>query len=65
MGYFGNGDEYWGSQTDGRYGLIAGSTIGKSGGRDTIVHDYMSGAATLWVQDSTLSTGGNTSLGSN
>lgn len=65
MGYFGNGDEYWGTQTDGKYGLFAGSTIGKSGGRDTIVHDYMSGAATLWVEGSTLGVGGNTSLGSN
>ena len=51
MGYFGNGDEYWGCQPDGKYGLFSGSTIGVVGGRDTIVHDYIQNAATLWVQN--------------
>lgn len=65
MGYFGNGDEYWGCQPDGKYGLFSGSTIGVAGGRDTIVHDYMQNAATLWVQNQSMGVGGNTSLGSN
>lgn len=65
MGYWGNQDEYWGCQTDGKYGLFAGSTIGKAGGRDTIVHDFQQGAATLWTQNQTLGIGGNATLGSN
>ena len=62
MGYWGNGDEYWGCQTDGKYGLFAGSTIGKAGNRDLIVHNYLSGAATLWAQNVSMSVGGNTSI---
>ena len=65
MGYYGNQDEYWGCQTDGKYGLFAGSTIGAAGGRDTIVHDFQQGAATLWTQNQTLGIGGNATLGSN
>lgn len=53
MGYGGNGAEYWGCQTDGKYGLFAGSTIGVAGGRDTIVHDY-TGSNSLWVQNQTM-----------
>lgn len=65
MGYWGSGDEYWGCQTDGKYGLFAGSTIGIAGGRDTIVHDYQSGAASLWVQNQTWDIGGSANIGSN
>jgi hypothetical protein len=65
MGYFGNGDEYWGCQTDGKYGLFAGSTIGKAGNRDTIVHDYQRNTATIWVQNQIMSVGGGTEIGSN
>ena len=65
MGYWGSGDEYWGCQTDGKYGLFAGQTIGVAGGRDTIVHDYQSGAASLWVQNQTHTVDGTTNIGSN
>lgn len=65
MGYQGSKDEYWGCQTDGKYGLFAGSTIGVAGGRDTIVHDFQQGAATLWVQNQTYNIGGHATLGSN
>lgn len=65
MGYWGSQDEYWGCQTDGKYGLLAGSTIGVAGGRDTIVHDFQQGAATLWTQNQTFGIGGNATLGSN
>lgn len=65
MGYWGSQDEYWGCQTDGKYGLFAGSTIGVAGGRDTIVHDFQQGAATLWVQNQTYNIGGHATLGSN
>lgn len=64
MGYYGNGDEYWGVQTNGRYGVTSGN-VGYAGKRHTIVHNYMSGAATLQVQNDTIGVGGNTSLGSN
>ena len=65
MGYYGNGDEYWGVQTDGKYGLFAGSTIGTAGKRDIVVHDYQLNAATLWAQNQTMGCGGTTSIGSN
>ena len=60
MGYGGNGSEYWGCQTDGKYGLFAGSTIGTAGKRDTIVHDY-TGSNSLWVQNQQM-TIANTSI---
>ena len=52
MGYGPNQDEYWGVQTDSKYGLFAGSTRGNAGNRDTIVHDYVE--KTLWVENEIL-----------
>jgi hypothetical protein len=62
MGYGPNGDEYWGCQINGKYGLFDSSTIGRAGNRDTVVHDYQSGAATLWVENQTHGIGGTTSI---
>ena len=57
MGYGGNGSEYWGSQTNGMYGLATWSYMNvASGGRDTIVHDY-TGSDSLWVKNTTLGMG--------
>jgi hypothetical protein len=52
MGYGGNGDEYWGCQVNGRYGLFADPVIGYAGKRDTVVHDALT--TSLWVQNQTL-----------
>lgn len=52
MGYGGASDEYWGCQTDGKYGLFAGNTRGTAGDRDLIVHDGNS--KLLWVENETL-----------
>ena len=52
MGYGPNQDEYWGVQTDSKYGLFAGSTRGNAGNRDIIVHDY--NEKTLWVENEIL-----------
>lgn len=65
MGYYGSGDEYWGCQTDGTYGLFEGQMSVKAGKRDTVVHDYIGTGSSLWVQNSTHSLGGGTDLGTN
>jgi len=56
MGYGGSAAEYWGSQTDGKYGLFAGSTIETSGDRDYIIHNYGEGGTyTLTIDGTSMS----------
>lgn len=40
MGYGPSGNEYWGVQVNGKYGLFEASAQGQAGNRDFIVHDY-------------------------
>ena len=43
MGYGGNGGEYWGLQTNNKYGVSDPGSIGRHGVRTAIIHDYSNG----------------------
>ena len=62
MGYGGNGGEYWGLQTNNKYGIGDPGNIGRGGVRTTMVHDYSGGTAggnTLWFDREGLDVGDN------
>ena len=62
MGYGGNGGEYWGLQTNNKYGVGDPGAIGQNGVRASIVHDYTGGTLgsnKLWFDRESIGVGSN------